>query len=251
LPGAAPPLYDRAGTMALPTRSLPILLSVLLVPAVSLAGSVTGKLDLPPTPPERPAAATRGFLDRVDNPLKELRAVNPTPNLVVVLEGGDKPSPVQQRVWDLLGDSFDHPLIAVPAGIEVVIKNSSPNAHTLVAAEDPNLITKGALNPPPGSKSFHVGAAGAVYHISDPGAPYLKGKIIVVAPNSYVASPDEAGKFELADVPEGTYKVRVYYAGPEGHAGWIEHTDDVPVTVPAKGKVDINPKIPAGFPVKK
>jgi hypothetical protein len=229
--------------MDLPIRTT-FALATLLAGAIASsahAGTVTGKLELPPAP-ERPAPATRGFLDRTENPLAALRPVNPAPYLVIVLEGGTPPAAPPQVTWDLVGESFNKPVLAVPAGTEVVIRNQSQTARTLVAAEDPNLITKAQLNPPPGTKEFKVGPAGTVYTIGDPDVPHLKGRIIVVG-TPFITTPDETGKFELPDVPEGNYKLRIYYKD-----GWLQRTDDS-VTVPAKGKLEINPKLPAGYPV--
>ena len=34
---------------------------------------------------------------------------------------------------------------------------------------------------------------------------------LVVVTSPYVANVDDSGKFELADVPEGNYKLRIFY----------------------------------------
>jgi hypothetical protein len=209
---------------------------------VASAGPVFGKLDLPP-PPDRPPPATKGFLDRVENPLAPARAVQVTPYMIVVLEGEAKPSSPGQVSWDLPGESFSRPVMGAPAGAEVVIKNTSRTARTLVAAEDPKLIPAGPINPT-GPKSFRPTEGGKVYSISDADAPHLKGKLDVVN-SPYVATVDDAGKFDFGDVAEGSYKLKIFYKD-----GWLEGATDV--NVGSKGKVEVNPKVPAlAPPVKK
>ena len=211
------------------------------------AGTVVGHIDPSPTP-DRPPQTTKGFLDRVENPVLTVRPVSAMSHLVVVLEGDDKSVSPGQVTWELVGESFARPVIAVPVGAEVVIKNTSRTARTLAAIEDPKLMPGGPINPT-GPKSFKVNEVKS-YTIGDVDAPHLKGKLVVVA-TPHVANVDEQGKFQLDDVPEGSYKLRLYYYYPAGNKdGWLDRTDDT-VNVPVKGKVDVNPKLPAGFPVKK
>src|SRR5689334_9706242 len=88
------------------------------------AGPLVGKLELPPAP-ERPPPVARGFVDRVENPLADIRKPVLAPYLVVVLEGEARPSAPGQVEWDLVGESFVRPVIAVPVGAEVVIRNQT------------------------------------------------------------------------------------------------------------------------------
>ncbi len=228
----------------LATRSLLVVVGLC---GAARAGSVTGKLELPP-PPDRPPVATKGFLDRVDNPLAPVKPVNMAPGLVVALEGDEKPaSGGLQITWELAGDSFGKPVLGVPVGAEVVIKNTSRTARMLVAAEDPKLIPGGPINAG-GPKSFRPAEA-KTYTIGDSAAPHLKGKLVVVD-TKYVSGIDDTGKFEIGDVAPGTYKLRVYVFSPTtGKDGWIE-LPETSVTVPAKGKAELSAKLPAGYPVK-
>lgn len=210
----------------------------------AMAGPVSGRLDLPP-PPERPPPATKGFLDRVENPLAPARPVAVTPWMIVVLESAQGPAKVNapgQVTWELVGESFGRPVMGAPAGAEVVIKNTSRTARTLVAAEDPKLIPAGPINPT-GPKSFRPTEGGKVFTIGDTDAPHLEGTLVVVD-SPYVATVDDAGRFEFGDVAEGSYKLKIFYKN-----GWLEGATDVNV---GKGKVEVNPKVPAlAQPVKK
>ena len=91
---------------------------------------------------------------------------------------------------------------------------------------------------PTGPKSFRVTETGKVYTIGDKDAPHLKLKIVVVN-TQYVGYADDNGKFEIDNVPAGSYKVRVWSGD-----NWVQREDET-VNVGAKGKTDVNPKIPA------
>jgi hypothetical protein len=208
----------------------------------AMAGPLTVKLDLPPAP-ERPQAGTKGFIDRIENPRKRLQEPNVGPYLLVVLEGGSQPEGGGQVTWDLVGESFARPVVGVPIGSELVIKNLSKTARTLTALEDPKLLPAGPINPT-GPKSFRATEA-KIYTITDKDAPHLRGKVVVVAtPFVATADPNNPGKFDFPDVPEGTYKLRIFYKD-----NWIDRPDDT-ITVGAK-KQEITAKVPAGYPLKK
>jgi hypothetical protein len=219
---------------------------VIALAAPGEAGTVVGKLELPAAPERAPVAA-KGFLDRVENPLADIRKVNIAPYLVVVLEGEGRGGAPAEVSWDLVGESFARPVIAVPVGAEVVIKNLTKMSRTLVAAEDPKLFVA-PLNPT-GSRSFRA-AQPAVYSIADKDAPHLRGKIVVV-PTLHVASVDDSGRFEMTDVPDGSYKLRVFYYDPAAEArgqksDWLPFTSDV--TVVSRGRVnrtEVNARLPA------
>jgi len=210
------------------------------------AGTVAGKLELPPAPERGPVVA-KGFLDRSENPLAEIKKLNLAPYYVVALEGEGKSSVAPAEVtWDLVGESFARPVIAVPVGAEVVIRNQTKVSRTIGAAEDRKLIV-GPLNPK-GSKSFRA-TEPAIYTVGDGDAPHLRGKIVVVA-TPYVGSLDDSGRFELTNVADGTYRLRVFYYNPSaeargGKSDWVFTAD---VTVATRGRasrVEVNGKLPA------
>lgn len=201
------------------------------------AGVLFGKLELPARLPDRPAPTAKAFLERIDNPFLPVRSDNVTSQLVLVAEGEAKPASPPQVTWDLIGESFARPVIAAPVGAEIVIKNQSRTSRTLVAAEDPKLVPLGPMNPT-ATKSFRVTEVNKVFTIGDKDAPHLVGRVIVVG-SQYVAYPDEAGRFEIADIPAGNYKVKIWY-----RTGWLQRPDD-PIAVGAKAKTELNPKLRA------
>jgi hypothetical protein len=160
-----------------------------------------------------------------------------------VLEGDTKPEGGGQVTWDLVGESFARPVVGVPLGGELVIKNLSKTARTLTALEDPKLLPAGPINPT-GPKSFRATET-KIYTITDKDAPHLRGKVVVVAtPFIATADANNPGKFDFPDVPEGTYQLRIFYKD-----NWIDRPDET-VTVGAK-KQEITAKVPAGYPLKK
>jgi hypothetical protein len=210
-----------------------VLVTLATVSSAAEAGTVVGKVEMP-APPDRPPLATKGFLDRVANPMIPVKPVATTPYLAVALEADDKPPTAGQVSWDLVGDSFAKPVLLAPVGADVIIKNTSNTPHTLDAAEDNKLVPVGPLNPK-GSKSFRVPQAGKIYTIGDRDTPHLKG-VIAVVNTSYIASVDPTGKFEITDIPTGGYKLRLFYK---------DHWTDVSQTVdvPAKGKAEPTVKL--------
>ena len=214
----------------------------MLTPTLASAGTLVGKLELPAAP-ERPEPAAKGFVDRVENPLAPVKGFSVAPQLVVELVGDEKPATGPQIVWRLVGESFERPVIAAPAGAEIVIKDDSKIARSLAAKEDPKLIPAGPINPG-GTKPFRVNDAGKIYTIADSDAPHLHGTIIVVN-TLYIGYPDDSGKYEITDVPPGAYKLRVWYGGK-----LIDRPDE-DINVSAKGKTNVDTKLPAGYPVRK
>jgi len=210
-----------------------------VVPSIATAGNVIGKIELP-SAAERPALLTKGFLDRTENPIIPVKPATFGGEMVVVLEGDEKPATQGQVTWDLAGETFIKRVLAVPVGTEVVIKNTAFTPRTIAAVEDPKLVPGGPLNPK-GTKSFRVSEPGKVYTIGDRDAPHLKGKLVVVN-TSFVGSVDEtgptAGKFEIDNVAPGKYTLRVYYKDR-----WLDVQQ--PVDVPAKGRVEPTVKLPA------
>jgi hypothetical protein len=201
------------------------------------AGTLIGKIELPSTLPVRPKPAEPGFIERYENPVTPVRPLNVTQRMVIVVEGQEKPAAPPRVQWNLVGESFNHPVIAAAAGAEVTIVNQSKTARTLVAKEDPKLLDPGPINPS-GPKTFHPQEAGKVYTIVDKDSPHLIGRVVVVN-TQFIAYPDESGHFDIENIPPGSYKLKIWY-----DTGWIARPDE-DITIAAKGKTDINPKLGA------
>ncbi len=237
------------------TAAALVIVSALPAPTAR-AGSLAGKLELPPelgAPPVLP----RGYLPRIDNPLAPVRPLDPLPAMVVVLVPANpevvtagKPATV---VWELRGDSFARPVVTARLGDAIEIKNSGRAAPVLVAHGQPQLLPKKPLNPTD-RVAFTPTAAGLV-DVIDESTPHLRGRVLVLD-RALAAYPDAAGKFEFPDVPAGDWTVRVFYAprnlaraaAAPTAAGWIDRTDDK-VTIGGK-KAELTLKLPPALPVK-
>ncbi|HEX4453582.1 MAG TPA: hypothetical protein VH143_22075 [Kofleriaceae bacterium] len=207
----------------------------LMIAASASAGTLVGKLDLPQTPSA--PQATKGFLDRTENPFAPVRSIDLAHQVVIVVEGDEKPVSPGQVTWSLVGESFARPIVAVPAGAEVIIRNDSKVPRSLVVKDNPKLLDPGPLNPT-ATKSFRATDAGKSYIVTDKDAPHLVGRIVVVN-TQLVAYPDESGHFQIDGVPAGNYKVKIWYRD-----NWLQRPDD-DVVVTAKGKTELNPKVAA------
>jgi hypothetical protein len=235
----AGPDYDRRGprmtqafSQALARRLALASAAVAALATSAAAGSVGGKIELPPGP-ELPAMAQPGFVARSENAMQTPLATPVAPYVFVMLDGAAPSAPPQVN-WDLVGESFSHPVLAAMAGAEVVIKNGSKSSRTLAVDEDPKLLGNDVLNPS-GAKTIHV-PAGKVYTVHDADAAYVRGRIVAVA-TPYIGYLDAAGRFEIPDVPDGTYKLRVYYKD-----GWLDAEQTVAITAKAK-KVEVTVKV--------
>jgi hypothetical protein len=195
-------------------------------------GTVAGRVELPPGS-ELPAMAQPGFVPRSENAMQTPLATPVAPYTFVMLDGAPPSAPPQVN-WDLVGESFAHPVLAAMAGAEVVIKNGSKSSRTLAVDEDPKLLGNDVLNPS-GAKTIHV-AAGKVYTVHDADAAYVRGRIVAVA-TPYIGYLDGSGRFDIADVPDGTYKLRVYYKD-----GWLD-TDQTVTVTPKTKKLEVTVKV--------
>jgi hypothetical protein len=215
-------------------------IALIVAGGAARAGNVTGKLDLPAS--GAPPLRDPGFLDRAENPHMPVKTVDPTPFLVVVLEGSAASDPATGQVgWDLLGASFAKPLLPVAAGTEVVIKNCRAcREASLFVDGQPDLIQKGALNPI-GTKNVKTSKPGTLV-VKDDELPSLTGRIAVFQ-SPYFAQPDSTGKFEIKDVPSGTYTVKVWYVDH-----FVERGNET-VTIEGKHSADLpHVSVPTGFP---
>src|SRR5262245_29740185 len=107
---------------------------------VAWAGPVEGEIALPPGGVEEPAVRQSAFVERIKNPITELRPFDPRPECFVYLDGGPagpdatKPPP-RDVVLELGSASFLTPLLPVVVGSTVDIKNVGKNTHPIQSPE--------------------------------------------------------------------------------------------------------------------
>lgn len=225
--------------------------SILVLTIVTLGGTaaadVTGKITLTGNA-GRPPLKGRAFTDRIENPFTGGKMIDPAPYLVVVLEqdGLVAPTPPQVR-WRLVGESFEHPLLPVLAGSEVVIKNDGRRSPTLYCDGKDDLIAKTPLNKG-GERTFKATTAGDVLTILDEDTPHLTGAVVVFDTPYFVTATSNAKReisYDLKGIPQGDYHLKVWY-----RSGWVDGVgQDIRVDKDGKASADLT--LPAGFNVPK
>ncbi len=192
---------------------------VLLMSSPAFADKVSGTVTVPADAAGKRPLSRKAYLTRVENPLVPVKAIDPMPYLVVVLERDGVELP-QGAVADLtlLGESFDHPILPVVVGTKIAIKNlkQSRKHPTLYVDGASDLLPETPLHPG-ATRDLMVGADGdKVLTLKSKEQAHLSASILVLT-TPYFAIPDSSGKYSIANVPKGEYKVRVYYKD-----GWIE-----------------------------
>jgi hypothetical protein len=192
------------------------------------AATVQGVV-IPPPRVEPPASQRLGFLERIENPILELRQYDPFPECFVYLEGGpaapEAALPSKSAVaWQLEANSFDPPLLPVVHGSTVEIDNDkNGESQLLVSAAHPDLLPKGPIGPG-GTAPISASAEGVVV-IESRSSPHLKGRLVAL-PTRYFSKLDHNGRFKITDVPAGRWTIKLWYR--DGWANLPPRTVDVP-----------------------
>lgn len=201
------------------------------------AGSVSGAITIDATRfSAQPPPPSPGFLDRIENPLAPIKPFDPLPYMIVVLEGGpsdETPTQPTQVRYDIVGESFERPVIPVLLGSDVELHNSGRSSPIIAADGKPDLLPAEPMNPQ-GGNTFKAATAGLIV-LRAPKAAHLVGRVLVL-PHRFFAAVDATGKFELPDVPAGRWTLRIWYRD-----GWLDRTDDV-IEV-GKTKITVQPKV--------
>jgi hypothetical protein len=225
--------------------------AVLLAPATALAvengGTVVGQIALDEKRSEAPVRST-GFVPRTRNALRPPRLFDPTPHLVVVLEGGtvapeDAEPPGLAVKLNIIGESFDTPVLPVVVGSVVEIQNQARNSPRLYCPTAEGLVPGDPINPKGERKTKKIDKPETAFEIRDRESAHLSGRIVAF-PHKYFARVKPDGKFEITGVPPGSWKVKVWYAD-----GYLE-TPVETVQVDAKRSTrPIKLAIPARLPI--
>lgn len=161
------------------------------------------------------------------------RSSNAVAAVVVSLEGVTvgKPFPEERRLaLENRACRFSPRVKAVQAGSQLEISNADPVLHNTHIHKSDTTFLNIAL--PPGGKTIRK-------PLTEPGRldvrcdahRFMQATIHVFA-HPYFTVTDSAGKFELTEVPPGTYRLRVWHET----LGVREKT----VTVPAQGQTVVN-----------
>jgi hypothetical protein len=231
----------RTAPLALAATAALSLCGVLASPARAAGGSgnpVQGVV-IPPAKVEPPAAQRLGFLDRIENPIVELRPYDPFPECFIFLEGGpaaaDAATPPRSAVvWQLESNSFSPPLLPVVSGSTVEIANVGRETHLLSAPARPDALPRDPIGPG-SSRTLTASFDAPALTIESRSSPHLKGRLVPL-PSRYFSRLDRNGKFKIDNVPAGKWTVRLWYRD-----GWA-NLGARSVEVPGKDlKIDLPP----------
>jgi hypothetical protein len=205
---------------------------------VGRAAQVRGTVTLPPEMrAPSPSYDPRDGHWRIENGVLPPgpRVPDPRTEVVVVLEGGEKPEDKDEKptlTVELHGLRADPKVLVAPLGATVVFKNSDRVPHSLYIDNAQTLM---GPEQTPANRTREVKLfAPAEYQVRDEEFPHLVCTIVVPA-SGRAAAVDDKGTFRL-DVPEGKYTLKVYWRG-----AWVltqplevgPRTTDIALQVPA------------------
>jgi hypothetical protein len=194
---------------------------------------------------ERGATPVRnqGFVRRVPA-LRAPRALDPRPQLVIVLDGAtppeeDRQPPGQPVRYTIVGESFEVPLFPVVAGSTVEIRNAGRGAPRLYSPDQPDLVPADPISPRGERKTKKIEPAHRAFELRDRESVHLSGRIVAF-PHRYFARVGADGKFAIQGVAPGTWQVRVWHRD-----GWVELPAEVVEVVAKKESKPVKINLPA------
>ncbi len=192
-----------------------IALGGVAAPSLASAGTITGKVLLPKEKQE-PPVRSQGFVMRKANPIMPTRPYDLRPHMVVVLSGEipdeAKTPPTQPAVYPLVGESFASPVFAVQVGRTVRLLNKGRNSPHLRSKQIKDVGQKCSPLNPDVNCDVKLTTKWQVVDVTAQGNPHLHGRIVAV-PHGLFSTIDKNGNYKIANVPAGTWKVRIRYGG--------------------------------------
>jgi hypothetical protein len=199
--------------------------------------AVEGRVRLPDGGIAEPEVQYAGYVDRIANPISELRPFDPRPECFVYLEGGpagDDAAKVPARpvAWSLNSASFVALIVPVVLGSTVEIKNTGRGTHALYAEGQPDLLTPDPLGPG-GTRTLAIKEPGKATIIRSKDSPHVEARVVAL-PTRYFATLKRDGTFSIPDVPPGKWTLKVWYKD-----GWLPVTKTIEVGGKDKDRVEI------------
>ncbi|MHB8875932.1 MAG: carboxypeptidase regulatory-like domain-containing protein [Myxococcaceae bacterium] len=182
---------------------------------VTDGGRVTGRVRLTTPPPARAplkvekdvpvCGATQPDITYV------VGAEGALANVVVVIDGVTRGKPLGKReaLLDQKGCRFTPRVLAFPKGTKLEIRSSDPTLHNTHVQRGGKDVFNVAL-PVMDMKVTKKLKEPGVHAIGCDVHTFMKGWVFVTE-HPYVTVTDAQGRFELADVPPGTYRLRAWH----------------------------------------
>jgi plastocyanin len=169
--------------------------------APALAGTITGVVDMPPTPPAKVAVRYAGARPGSEKPLARV----PT---VVYLEGavpGAPPFPRPAGAAIVQKDTvFTPSVLAVPVGTPVAFPNEDDEFHNVFSYSQAKRFDLGRY-PKRESKTVTFDRIGIVKIYCEI-HPWMRAAVLVLE-NPFYAVADENGRFTIGNLPPGTHRL--------------------------------------------
>jgi hypothetical protein len=209
-------------------------------------GIVIGNVGLAPAE-QRGATPVhnQGFVRRIPA-LRPPRALDPRPQMIVVLEGATPPEedrrpPDQPARYAVLGESFETPIIAVVVGSVVSIHNAGRGAPRIYSPDQADLVPADPISPGGERKTRKIEPAHRTFELRDRESVHLSGRIVAL-PHRYFSLIAPDGRFAIQGVAPGAWKVRVWYRD-----GWADVPEETVEVVAKKESKPIKIALPAKF----
>jgi plastocyanin len=155
-------------------------------------------------------------------------------NAVVIVEGVRRgkamPAEAQNAVIDQMKCEYTPHVQVMAVNSEIALRNSDPILHNVQFFEGDNSLFNIAQPVQGQENKRKIDKAGNIY-VECAVHGWMQANVVVVD-NPYYAVTDDNGKFSIADLPPGTYRVRIF------HEYLGEMTNDV--TVAAKAPATLN-----------
>ncbi len=185
---------------------------------VKRGGTIRGLVKYPTESPPRAMFATRGDPQCPAGVPQDQLIVKQEnrgiKNVLIILQISEgKPLPATGSHLTIQGCRFVPRIQWAPKGASVALTNSDPTLHNVHALRDDN--TAFSINMPPGQTVRRALLEQGLYKINDDRHLWMR-TWIFAAEHPYVTVSDGQGRFELTDVPPGTYELRAW------HEGWAE-----------------------------
>lgn len=218
---------------------------VLLPTAAAAPGNLVfeGRIELPPGGVKEPATRHQGFVDRIPNPIAEVKSYDPRPECFVALEGGpaaaDATAPSPRPItWPLQSANFSPPLLPVVNGSKVEIKNVGRATHTLFSENAPDLLGNEPIGPG-GPRQIVANQPGKAIVIKARNSPHLEARLVAV-PTKYFARLKKDGSYAIEDVPPGKWTVKVWCRD-----GWVSTNKVIEIARGVRGDLVLPERLDA------
>jgi plastocyanin len=187
--------------------------------ALGQGGTITGTVKFAGTsPPQKPYAVSSAYLGcGKDQPLDRLvlGKENGVANSVVYIEGLKKTGPASTTpfVIDQHGCHYVPHVLVVPDGDAFTVTNSDSMFHNVHGYLDATHATAFNLaQPTKGMKIVQRVKKPGMYQLRCDVHPWMNAYVFI-AGGGYAAATNADGKYTLANVPPGAYKVTLWHEG--------------------------------------